>query len=509
MARAAPQLAVLSSPASLFFSGLANLADPDVATQVPRRYATYEDFIHRANPSLWRFEHVRWLAPVVDQLVAGTIINLMVLAPPRYLKSECFGRLLVPYFLDAHPQAHIGIISHSDHLALNELSDPARARYRDFVGDLNPATEAKGRWETLLGGVVWAAGVGGHFQGQGLDLGVLDDPVDVEQSRSFAHQQRFVRFWPQRYLNRREPGARTVLVMQRLGPDDPVDYLLRREVGEHTEQAPMHWHVLILDEVKSDEPLGRWDGPRGLPKTCTLVDVDPRKPGELLAPSRFSSAAVEGMRRETAPYTVATQRQQRPLVPSGDFWREKWFTTYDVLPPTAHNGGWDHDTAFTDNERNSAWAAVQSFRGPGPEGEFPIYVNDLQVDWLEFPALIARIQALTGPHYIEAKASGKSAKQTLRASGIQAEEIPVKGDKLARASAVQPTVANGRVLVRKAILEKLLWMERQGLLRITAEALAQDGQGLDLNDAFVQALFRHIGIGLDRYRVVMPASWRR
>jgi len=37
--------------------------------------------------------------------------------------------------------------------------------------------------------------------------------------------------------------------------------------------------------------------------------------------------------------------------------------------------------------------------------------------------------------------------------------------------------------------------EHQGLLRVTAEALMFGAGGLDLNDAFVQALHRHLGLG--------------
>ncbi|KKL58354.1 hypothetical protein LCGC14_2226170, partial [marine sediment metagenome] len=56
-------------------------------------------------------------------------------------------------------------------------------------------------------------------------------------------------------------------------------------------------------------------------------------------------------------------------------------------------------------------------------------------------------------------------------------------------------VANRRVWVRREVYDLLLFGESQGLLRITAESLQASQGGLDLNDAFVQALHRHLGLG--------------
>ena len=75
-----------------------------------------------------------------------------------------------------------------------------------------------------------------------------------------------------------------------------------------------------------------------------------------------------------------------------------------------------------------------------------------------------------------------------------AEPVAVRGDKFARAAAVQPAVSNGRIYVKKMVYDLLLSGEAQGLLRVTAEVLQTGTGGLDLNDAFVQALHRHLGL---------------
>ena len=329
--------------------------------------------------------------------------------------------------------------------------------------------------------------------GRGGHLLVCDDPVDPEKARSALYQAKFQRWWPAKWLSRQEPGCRLVLVMQRLGIADPIDYLFRREVGENTPKAEEGWHVLVMDEVKSDEPLGKWGGPMGLPPGCKII-TDSRKIGAVLSPTRFSEIEVKRAQRTAGPLDTATQRQQRPMRPTGDFWRKKWFTPYDTLPPDAYNKGRDWDTAYTKNEVNSASAYVESYRGVGDDDSFPVYIEGVSWDWLEFPDLVKWMQALGGPHYVEQKASGKSVVQTLKVYGVVSEEVAVHGDKFARAAAAQPAVSCGRVFVNRMLYDSLLFGEGQGLLRITAEALQAEHGGLDLNDAFVQALHRHLGL---------------
>lgn len=450
-------------------------------------------FIRRSNRTLWDHQHVRTMADVAQRIVAGQLQHVLVMMPPRYWKSEVFSRLLPAYFLEERPLAWVGLSSYGADLAWS-LSEEARTYYQRDGGQLRRESSAKRRWRTHVGGGMWAAGVGGPLLGFGMHLGIVDDPTDPEKAHSPTYQRRFRTWWAEKWLSRREPGAALVVVMQRLGPEDPVDFLLRREVGDEVDLAPMRWHVVVLDEVHSGEKLGEYNGPRGLPPTCTL-EPDWRKPGEVLAPGRFKPSEVQQAQVSAGPYATAAQRQQRPSAPTGDFWRQDWFiNVYDELPADAFNGGWDWDLAYTDKETNSASAGVQSFRGPGPAEAFPIYVHSCDWDWLEFPELLAFMRAKGGPHHIEQKASGKSAAQTLRRERIPCTEVRVDGDKLARASAVQPVAAQGRVWVQRRTLHRLLNGDRQGLLRVRSEQLAADQGDLDLNDAFVQALHRHTGL---------------
>jgi hypothetical protein len=451
----------------------------------------FSHFVARHNPTLLKFEHVPKLIDLANRVVLGTVMRLLVVLPPRYFKSEIFSRLLPAFFLRQNPHLQCVGSAYGADLAWS-LSEEARTYYQQDGGQVLHDTKAKKHWKTHRNGKMHAAGVGGPLLGFGYHLGIVDDPTDPEKAASATYQKRFSEWWPSKWLSRQEPNARIIVVMQRLGMDDPIDFLLRREIGEGTDQAPEHWHVAVMDEVKSPEPLGRWTGPRGLPPTCTL-EPDWRETGRVLAPSRFSPEQVERLQLNAGAMVTSTQRQQRPMAPTGDFWRKDWFRTYTELPSDAYDGGKDWDTAYTKDDSNAASAFVESYRGAGAPDRFPIYIQDADWDWIEFPELVAWMQRLAGPHYVEQKATGKSAVQALHAQSIAATEVPVKGDKMARSALVQPVVSNRRIYVRETLLHTLLYGERQGLLRVTAENLTTETGDLDLNDCFVQAVTRHVG----------------
>lgn len=467
-------------------------------------YPTFGSFVAARAPELLEHEYMQRQVSVAERVDAGRIRRLLVLLPTQYGKSTIWSKLFPAYWLLKRPAHMVALASYSAELAW-EISSDSRDYYAQSGGRFREGS-VKGsmrNWRTLrtrgASGGMWATGIGGAALGRGYNLGVVDDPIDPEQVASIAYQKRFARWWAAKWLRGQRPGGSPIVfVMQRLAINDPVAWMLEREEGGTAE----HWHILVMDEIRSDEPFGRWDGPRGFPATCT-VEPDPRPIGEVLAPKFRPPAEVEDLQAKSGHIVAAAQRQQRPMRPTGDFWALKWFEdrVYDVLPPDAHDGGWDWDTAYTKDDDNAATAGVKSYRGAGDKKSCRVYIEDVVWDWLEFPDLVKLLlDDLTGPHYVEKKASGKSVAQVLRSHGVPCEEIDVRGNKLERAAAAQPVVSTGGVYINRKIYQKLLYGEHQGLLRITAEALLADRGGLDLNDAFVQALHRHRGLGAPRKR---------
>ena len=69
-------------------------------------------------------------------------------------------------------------------------------------------------------------------------------------------------------------------------------------------------------------------------------------------------------------------------------------------------------------------------------------------------------------HYIEAKASGKSAKQSLSTLGINAVEIKIDGgDKVGRTKFVTPFAEAGRVFIVDDLADTLYNDPQQGILK--------------------------------------------
>lgn len=467
------------------------------------RWRSFGEFVRHMHPSFLQHDYIRRQIKVAEAVLAGQIRRLLVMEPTQYGKSELWSRLFPAYYLLTFPSRTVALASYGAELAWNHCGG-ARDYYHEAGGQFKEGSlrGQQKHWKTVRrmgqSGGMWAAGIRGPGLGFGYHLGIVDDPVDPEMARSLSYKGLFPRWWATKWIRGQRPRVNAMIfIMQRLETDDPVNWLLEREETSAEEK----WHILCMDEIHSKEAFWKGKGVMGFPRSCT-VEPDPRQVGEVLAPGWRSPDEVAKIQAQTGTVVTSAMRQQRPARPTGDFWKAAWFEgrVFDALPPDAHNGGWDLDTAYTKDPDNSASAGILSYRGAGKKDECKIYIVDMFLEWFEFPELIKHLRLLKGPFYVEQKASGKSVVQQLKAYQIIASEVKVLGGKLERASAAQPVAATAGVYISKLVYEKLLAGE-QGLLRITAETLLEEKGGLDLNDAFVQSLWRHRDIASAKKKV--------
>jgi hypothetical protein len=444
--------------------------------ELRRRFGTtFREFTANVMPSFVFHKHNQVLASVLDRVANGELKRVMVFQAPRHGKSEQVSRLFPAYYLFRHPDHHVGLISYSANLAYS-LSRDARNNYeatgRRLAGDAAAVEE----WRTELGGRFWSDGVGGAITGKGFNLGIIDDPVkNREEAESETIREKVWHWYTSTFYTRQEPDAAIILVMTRWHVDDLAGKLLKEE-----EKNPQFWHIV---NFAADE-LTR---PGQFPVTCTVEPDWRERDGIALCPERYDEGelarirAAIGLRDYTALYL------QRPMVESGNIWKREWFQTFDDSVYDSGiklaNDGYDWDTAYTADEQNSACAWVRS--SIGTDG--CVYVTDAGFDWMEFPDMVKLMLAkIATPHYIEAKATGKSAVQALQKMGVYAMEVKVRGgDKIARTKVVTPLVESGKVKIHRNVYDKLLNDPRQGILKFPS------GEFSDLNDAFVQALNRH------------------
>lgn len=398
------------------------------------------------------------------------IINI----PPGTTKSTICTVMLPAWAWAKDPTLRIITGSYSASLATDHAVKSRDIIKSEKYKKLFPHVEIKKdqdnktQYKTTKNGERYATSVGGTITGIHAHLIIIDDPLNPKQASSDV-ERTGANEWMDTTLSSRKVNKAvtpTILVMQRLHQLDPTGNWLSKKG-----KAIRHFKFpgRITDKV------------RPIPEELSEYYVD-----NLLDPIRISDSVLKDNRLDLGEYGYAGQFDQDPAPSDGGVWK-RWIKPIDdyLLDQMLAEGkikkiGSDWDLAYTEKETNSASAYVTS-------GEYDgnMYITDMGFDWLEFPKLMDYMKSKKPVHYIEAKASGKSAKQTLTKNGIAAKEVKVTGgDKVARAHMATPYAERGSVFCRASILEFLYTCEKQGILKFP------NNEHDDLQDALVQAIQR-------------------
>lgn len=427
---------------------------------------------------VWNW-HIPYLCGELQDIVMGlkarspktddTLINI----PPGTTKSTIVTVMLPAWAWTVDPTLRILTASYSQSLSTDHAvksrdiikSDKYRAMFPDI--EVKADQDNKTHYKNNFTGERYATSVGGTATGFHAHLLLVDDPLNAREEASEPALLEANAFMdttlPTRKVDKKVSA--TVLLMQRLNENDPSGNWLNKK-GKKVRHICLPGE--LSDEVKPAELRERYiDG--------------------LLDPVRLDRSVLKELRAELGEYGYAGQIGQNPAPESGGIW-QKWFIPVpDHLFPAADtltSYGTDWDTALTSNDKNAASASVTS----GLLGT-NMYIDNFDYVYKEFPALIEWMALKPSPHYVEAKANGKSAAQTLNNNGITAIEINVKGgaDKVARARMATPYVQAGRVYIRASLLDKLYNDSEQGILKFPRS------KKLDVADALAQAIQRLLG----------------
>ncbi len=332
--------------------------------------------------------------------------------------------------------------------------------------------DGKSHYKNAQNGERFATSVRGSVTGMHAHVILVDDPLNPKEATSEIERKKACDFMTATLATRKVDKAvtPTILIMQRLHESDPTG--------------------LYLDQLKEGKPVKHICLPAELSNDVKPENLKANYINGLLDPVRMPLKVLEGLRLDMGSYNYAGQMMQTPAPADGGIWKNGMLSIYDELPKTLVNGkevevtlqrlGSDWDLAYTEKQTNSASAFVTA-------GVYDkkMYITDLGFEWLEFPKLMAYMRSKQATHYIEAKASGKSAKQVLTNQGINAVEVKVDGgDKVARAQMATPYAEAGRIFVHRSLINKLLNDEKQGILRFP------NNKNDDLHDAFVQSVNR-------------------
>lgn len=421
----------------------------------------------------------------LEAVTYGEVHRLLINVPPGFCKS-----LLVDCFWPAWewgpmqmPHLRYVTFSYSSRLTERDngrfssliLSPEYQAMYGDTVipekiGDQKVSNTSRG-WKV-------ASSVGGVGTGERGDRIIADDLHNVKEAESDLVRTGTVQWFRESMSNRLndpETGA-IVIIMQRVHEEDVSGVILSLGLPYCHLMIPMQYDPdRQVDEngaaVSTD--IG-WTDPRYNPD-----DVDGSK--DMLAwPERFSASVCKSMTAELGPFAWASQYQQSPQARGGGIFQRAWWQLWD--PPDGRFPPLDYvvaslDSAFTEKEENDpsgftvwgvfrneagnrriimlhAWRKRLRFRGPtierlSKEPEMS-YRRRSQPSWglVEWVADTCR-RFKVDRLLIEAKANGITAAQELQRQhgreGWAIQLVTPKGDKVARALAVQPTFSQGMV----------------------------------------------------------------
>jgi len=432
----------------------------------------WEVIIHEE--PVWNW-HIEYLCGVAEEIIwrlkarlpkeEDVIVNI----PPGTSKSTLWSIMLDAWAWGIDPTLKILSLSYSDEVAMDfsvKCRDIIQSdKYRRWFPYVRIRKDQnnKTHFVNTLGGMRYSAGIGGSITGKHFHLLKMDDPLNPKEAASEVECASTCKTIDSTLPTRKIDKliSVTITIMQRLSENDPTGHQLSKK-GKRIR------HICLPAEIK--------DGVK--PRSLEVYYKD-----GLLDPVRLSQPVLDEALVDLGAANYAGQFGQRPAPAGGLIW-QRWFMVVpdEHWPDTKYmtQFGTDWDLAYTKDDDNAASAYISA----GKIGN-KIYIDDFDWKWLEFPAMVRYMKTKPSPHYIEAKASGKSAKQTLTMQGVPAIEIPVSGgDKIARANMATPYAESGMVYVRKSMIERLYSDAKQGILNFPR------GKFKDLADVLAQCLQR-------------------
>lgn len=449
---------------------------------VPASWHVIDSDVYRSN---WHIdaiaEHLQWVA-------LGEITRLMVMMPPRMMKSILCSVMFPPYMWTLDPGWKVITSSYDQSLSIRDARKSRQLimspwYQRRFVQTL-PQSEQWTMVDTFTrqrqdfytnskNGHRVAISTDGRTTGEGGSLMIIDDPLNAKAAiKSEVERKNAVDWynWAARSrLNNQNTDA-VILNAQRTHEDDLHGYLLKTEGRVESNGS---WVVLELPNEYNPRRKCVIDVP-GLGKTFE----DPRKKeGELLCPERLGAKATEslkaGMKREYAAQYAQNPASDDGLILKRSYWKRweypEWHPEHAKARPLpeVHTVIAVLDTAFEAKEEDdesacTIWGLFEHYedtinhrtgeivQNGGTYKQAAILLGAWR-DHLEFPELRAKARE-THEKYecdyilVEKKASGHSLVHELRKQGlpVRAVKIGVR-DKVERARIASLPLADGRI----------------------------------------------------------------
>ena len=328
---------------------------PSVSEQVKRQKqrqygeqgaASLRDYLRGAwydiegNKPLYWNRHIDVIAEHLEAVLTGQIKRLVVAIPPRHLKSTIIAVAFPTWAWINKPHLRFLTTSYSSSLATR---DSQRSRqliegnwYQEHYGSkyqMLHDVNMKSYYKNNMGGFRLATSVQGSTTGEGGDIILGDDMLNIADAYSDASREKSVDYWKNTIrsrLNDQENGA-LVLIGQRVHEDDVIGYAL--STGSYEA-------VILPAEYDS------------LKSFHTVLGKDWRtEEHEPLWPERMGKKALDEIKQDMGT-EYFTQYQQSPMREGGNILKAHYFKRYSIsedrLILTLHNTGYDEEVIVED-----------------------------------------------------------------------------------------------------------------------------------------------------------------
>lgn len=398
-----------------------------------------------------RYDVATWLrvlnADLVD-LYQGRIDRLMVSVPPQHGKSTLISQYFPAWWLGNRPKDHVIGGSYAASLATTfgrKARDTLARHGRSEQGGtgvfdtaVNPDVGAKSDWETVDGGGMVTAGVGGGITGRSAHLGIVDDPhKDMQDARSQAVQEATWDWYTSVFVPRIQEGGVQVLVMTRWSRADLAGMILRNE------EEAAKWRIRVFTALaEEDDPLGR-------------------APGEALMPSRYSRAALLDKQATVGPTVWAAEYMGSPVPEGGALFKRRWLRYYtkdggevvlhdpeDERRLPVHNFSRFATMDLASSESDRASYTVLCVWLLSPDADLVLW--DMYRERIETTLHRDLFYQATREHDlpwtgIEEKQAGINLVQGLKQEGFNVRPLKAEKDKVTRAYPAQARMSLGKI----------------------------------------------------------------
>jgi predicted phage terminase large subunit-like protein len=369
--------------------------------------------------------------------------------------SEIISRKLPAHFLGLFPDGKVLLTGHTANLTIGFSKESRNLllaeKYAELFPEskLNPYDSAASHWKVAgRNGEVFACGLGGSMAGQGYTLGIVDDYC------------------------RNRADAESLTMREKMWSSFTNDFLTRRAPRSITIVTATPWHIDdIIGRIKK-----QMQGDPYFPKfeIIRIPAFDDEYTEGVLFPERFNRQWYDEQKAALGTYGTASLLQCNPTAQGGNILKVDNIKKIPLtqFPDAKYSRVWD--LAHTEKERTSPdpdWTSGTCLlfrRKPGAPKQWELWIKDVKRFRFDAPKRdnqILNITAADGPYIdiaIENSIDSKDAFKTLQGILLGqriVKSIRTKGDKVVRATPLEPIFEEGNVYVPEGAAWLQTWID--------------------------------------------------